>query len=134
MYTKVATLVTRLDDLSTGDKCQSTESNSEGFSWVRTSSNYFCLFENSRWFCFFSNLLRPSWSMINKKDSYSIKTVQVLLYSIWLTNFRAFIFLKYNKTKTYFYVAPFETYSIKVPHMVFTKKCNIKFYEKMFDR
>ena len=72
---KVATLVMRLNDLSTGDKCRITESNSEGLSWNRTSSNYFCLFENSRQFCFFSSLFRPSWSAINKVDSYPIKTV-----------------------------------------------------------
>ena len=32
MNSKVATLVTRHDDLSIGDKCQITESSSEGFS------------------------------------------------------------------------------------------------------
>ena len=45
-YIKVATLVTRHDDLSIGDKCQITESSSEGFSWNRTTSNYFYRFEN----------------------------------------------------------------------------------------
>ena len=46
ILSKVATLLTRHDDLSTGDNCQITESSSEGFSWKRTTSNYFYQFEN----------------------------------------------------------------------------------------
>ena len=135
MRIKVATLVTGHHNLSIGDKCRITKSSSEGFSWNRTSSNYFCCFENSHWFCFTSTLLRPSWSAV---DSFTIKTVYLTEFFLSKrrcvsqffsesTSYRAFIFIKFNATYFYMPALPFgnlfeSIYLIKVSHglVVFT--------------
>ena len=132
---KVATLVTRHDDLTTSDKCWNTESSSGDFSWNRTSSNYFCRFEISRWFWGFSTLFRPSWSAV---DSFTIKTVYLTEFFLSKrrcvsqffsesTSYRAFIFIKFNATYFYMPALPFgnlfeSIYLIKVSHgrVVFT--------------